>query len=250
MRLTDTVAMVTGGSSGIGAATAQALASAGARLLLVGRDKERLAAVADRTGATAIVADLSTPDGCAATAKRALHAAGRVDILVNNAGIGWAGRFASMDGGDIERLVAINLTAPLRLTRLLIPAMVERGSGHVVHVSSIAGCTGVRDEAVYAATKGGLHLFADSLRQEVAGSGVGVSIVVPGVVDTPFFDRRGTPYDRRWPRPIPPERVAGAIVDAVAHERAEAYVPGWTRMPARLHGGLPGLFRTLATRFG
>src|SRR6266536_3088320 len=133
--------------------------------------------------------------GAGAAAGRAWRH-GRVDLLVSNAGAGWAGDLAAMPLDLAERLVTLNLVAPVRLTRLLLPGMLERGGGHLVYVTSIAGATGVAREAVYAATKAGLATFADSVREDVAGSGVTVSVVVPGVVDTPFFYRRGSAYDR------------------------------------------------------
>ncbi|ETK37207.1 hypothetical protein MPTA5024_05095 [Microbispora sp. ATCC PTA-5024] len=171
-----------------------------------------------------------------------------MDVLVANAGEGWSGPLAAMPDGTLERLVAVNLTAPMRLTRLLLPAMAERGRGHLVYVASIAGALGVREEAVYAATKAGLLAFAESLRYEAPG--VGVTVVLPGVVDTPFFERRGRPYTRSRPAPVPPARVAAAVVAAVERGRAEVYVPGWLRVPARLRGAAPGTFRALARRFG
>ena len=128
--------------------------------------------------------------------------------------------------------------------------MAERGRGGVAFVSSIAGVTGVRGEAVYAATKAGLAAFAESLAYEVAGRGVTVSVIVPGVIDTPFFSRRGTPYRRARPAPIPAGRVAAAIVSALEHDRPVVYVPGWLRFPAWLHGTAPAAFRALAARFG
>jgi short-subunit dehydrogenase len=138
----------------------------------------------------------------------------------------------------------------MELTRLLLPGMIQRGRGRVVFVSSIAGVTGVSGEAVYAATKAGLSTFAESLAYEVRGAGVGVSVVVPGVIDTPFFGRRGRPYGRKRPAPIPAGRVAGAVIAALEHDRALVYVPRWLRLPAWLHGAAPGTFRTLAARFG
>jgi short-subunit dehydrogenase len=249
MRIAGSVVLVTGASSGIGAATAVLAARAGARLVLTGRDTARLDAVAERTGGTPVAADLTTADGVAAVA-RAAEAAGRVDVLVNNAGSGYAGDVADMPGDRIGPLVAANLTAPLELTRALLPAMVRRGRGHIVFVTSIAGATGVRGEAVYSAAKAGTAVFADALRQEVGRAGVGVSTVLPGIVDTPFFATRGTPYDRSTPRPVPPERVAAAILAAVERGRAETYVPGWLGLPARIRGAAPGVYRLLATRFG
>jgi short-subunit dehydrogenase len=261
MRLTGAVALVTGGSSGIGAATARALAGTGARLLIAGRDPARLAAIAGQTGGTALTADLAAPDGPAGLAAAAQRAAAAlppapgdgeagIDILVNNAGLGWAGPIGDITAEKVAELVAVNLTAPMQLTRLLLPGMVARGRGRVVFVSSIAGATGVRGEAVYSATKAGLVSFADSLAYELDGHDVRVSVIVPGVIDTPFFDRRGHPYGRKRPGPQPPERVAQAIMSCLERDRHVCYVPRWMRLPAWLHGAAPGTFRALAARFG
>jgi short-subunit dehydrogenase len=253
MRLDGAVALVTGASSGIGAATAAALATAGASLLLNGRDEARLAEVAARTGGTALCGDLAAAGGAAGLAEQALAAAaarGGIDILVNNAGLGWAGPVGEIPAAKVIELATVNLAAPIELTRLLVPGMAERGRGGVAFVSSIAGVTGVPGEAVYAATKAGLAAFAESLAYEVRGHGVTVSVIVPGVIDTPFFTRRGTPYGRARPAPIPAGRVAAAIVSALEHERPVVYVPGWLRFPAWLHGTAPGAFRALAARFG
>ena len=249
MWLSGAVALVTGASSGIGAATAAALAAAGARLILSGRDPGKLAAVAERTGATAIPADLSDPAEPARLADEATKVAGRVDVLISNAGSGWAGEIGELSNEKATELIAVNLLAPIQLARLLAPGMADRRQGRLVFVSSIAGALGVRNEAVYSAAKAGLNCFAESLSYELAGRGVGVSVVVPGVVDTPFFARRGRRYDRSWPRPIPPERVAAAITEAVTHDLGVVYVPGWMRFPAWLHATSPAAFRRLAARY-
>lgn len=249
MRLAGAVALVTGGSSGIGAAIARALTAAGAQLLIAGRDPARLAAVAQETGGVALEADLADPNGPADLATAALRAAGHVDLLVSNAGIGWAGPIGEITAAKVIELITVNLTAPIQLTRLLAPSMAERRCGRIVFVSSIAGATGVRNEAVYAAAKAGLSCFAESLSYELRDGGVGVSLIVPGVVDTPFFERRGRAYHRRWPALAPAERIAGAVVWATEHDQCELFVPGWMRFPVRLHGIAPAMFRTLATRF-
>jgi short-subunit dehydrogenase len=250
MRLAGAVALVTGATSGIGAATAAALSGAGATVLLAGRDRARLSQVAARTGGTALASDLGSPGGPASLAEAALRAAPRVDVLINNAGVGWAGAFTGMDPARICELVNVNLAAPIQLTRLLLPAMIERRRGHMVFVSSIAGATGAGHEAAYSATKAGLATFAESLAYETRGHGVGVSVIVPGVVDTPFFDRRGAPYRRKRPAPVPAERVAHAIVSALAADTYLVFVPRWMRLPWWLHGTAPGAFRLLAARFG
>ena len=251
MQLAGAVALLTGASSGIGESTALALAAAGTRLIVTGRDAERLRGVAARTDATAVPADLARPGAVEALTGSALQVHGRIDVLICNAGVGWAGPVSEMPAAKAAELTAVNLLAPVQLARLLLPGMIARRAGHLVFVSSVAGTTGVRNEAVYAATKAGLNNLAESLRYELAGTGVGISLILPGAVDTPFFSRRGKPYEQRrgWPALIASDRVARAIVSAVTEHRAEIYVPGWLRFPARLHGAAPSAFRQVAGRF-
>ncbi|MFL6072563.1 MAG: SDR family NAD(P)-dependent oxidoreductase [Mycobacteriales bacterium] len=250
MRVAGAVALVTGASSGIGRAVAVRLAGAGARVVAHGRDPDRLAELAAEIDCVTLTGDLAEPAVPAELAAAAVAAAGRVDILVNNAGLGWAGRFDAMPAADVDRLVAVNLRAPIALTRALVPGMVAGGAGHVAFVSSIAGRTAVAGEAVYAATKAGLDVFAESLRWELGGTGVTVGVLVPGVVDTGFFERRGLPYDRRRPRPVPAAEVAAALVGDIGSGRPERYLPRWLRTAVVVRAALPGPYRRLAARFG
>nr|BFD81470.1 SDR family NAD(P)-dependent oxidoreductase [Streptomyces sp. Xyl84] len=244
-------ALVTGASSGIGAAVARRLAAEGGwRMVLNGRDRARLEEVARGTSALAYPADLSGPGAERRLAEFALDRVGRVDLLVAGAGIGWAGPFSTMPQPAIDEVFDVNVLATVHLVRLLLPHMVGQGAGRVVIIGSLAGTVGVRDEAVYSAAKAALGAFADAVRYELRGTGVGISHVVPGVVDTPFFDRRGVPYRRSRPRPVPAARVADAVWEAVTRGRDEVYVPGWTRLPGRVRGAAPGLYRRLAARFG
>jgi hypothetical protein len=245
MNLAGCAALVTGASSGIGAATAEALARSGARLVLTGTDPARLAQVCQRTGGTALLADLTDEAGLAEVS----HAAAEVDLLVHSAGRGWAGEFAQMPADRVAELTALNLVAPVVLSRAALGPMRSRGRGHLVFVSSIA-TVGVHGEAVYAATKAGLRAFAASLRYELAADQVGVTTVFPGAVDTPFFDHRGQRYDRRFPRPVSPSQVAAALLRAVERDRAEVFLPRWLTMPARINGAAPEVFHRLASRFG
>jgi short-subunit dehydrogenase len=242
--------LITGASSGIGRATAIRLAGEGARVVALGRSRPALDDVAGRTSGTAVVADLTDPEAVDRAVRETRDALGSIDVLVNNAGKGWAGPFRDMDPADAERLVDVNLLAPIRLTRAVLPDMLRNGRGAIVNVSSIAGHVGVAEEAVYAATKAGLNVFSESLRYELRGSGVSVGVVSPGVIETPFFERRGRPYDRSFPRPGDPKRVAAAIVRAIRSGSAQVYAPGWMVLPARLQGSFPRLYRFLAARFG
>jgi short-subunit dehydrogenase len=250
MQIHSAVALVTGASSGIGRATALALAQRGATVLLHGRNRTALDEVADRTGGTVLVEDLVEPGGGRRLAERALAVAGRLDIVIANAGVGAAGSFATMPEEVPARLIATNLTASIELIRAVLPTMLAQRRGSIVFVTSIAGRTGVAGEAVYAATKAGLDAFAESLRLELPGTGVRVGVFVPGVVATDFFTRRGRPYGRQRPRPQSPYAAAARIVRLVETGRAEAYLPSWLRLPVAVRSVTPGLYRRLAARFG
>ncbi|MGA5290695.1 SDR family NAD(P)-dependent oxidoreductase [Streptomyces sp. R02] len=244
------VALVTGASSGIGAATARRFAAGGWHLLLSGRDRRRLEETASGTSAVLLPADLAAPDGAKMLAEAALRETGRIDLLVAGAGIGWAGPFLTMPHTDIDRVLFLDLNATLHLVREVLPAMVAAGGGRVVLVGSVAGAVGVREEAVYSAAKAGLAAFAEALRQELRGTGVGVTLVVPGPVETAFFARRGRPYHRSHPRPTSPGRVAAAVWDAVGEARDDTYVPSWLTLPSRVRALAPRLYRRLLHRFG
>jgi len=244
------IALVTGASCGLGRASAELLAARGATVLVHGRDRAALDALARRIDGVALPADLAEPGEPERLAGRAIDVAGRVDLLVANAGSGFAGEVRAMPMDRIAPLIDANLAAPIQLTRALLPGMLARGYGGLAYVSSIAGRTGVAGEAVYAATKAGLDAFAESLRLELRGTGVDVGVLVPGVIATRFFERRGQPYGRAWPRPLSAETVAAALVHLVETGGAEMYRPRWLRLPVAVRGAAPRVYRTLAGRFG
>jgi short-subunit dehydrogenase len=248
--LSGSVVLVTGASGGIGAATCTLLAKRGARVIASGRDAVALEKVAADCGGTALAADLRAPDECTQLVDRAIAVHGRVDGLVANAGVGLAGKFEASSPASLIDLVQVNLTAPMLLARALLPGLLERGQGHLAFVGSIAGLTGVPGEAAYSATKAGISGLVEALAQECHSRGVTVSSVVPGVVDTGFFERRGVPYGRRFPRLMPPEKVAQAIVTSMEQGRTETIVPRWLGLAPRVRALSPGGYRFLARRFG
>jgi uncharacterized protein len=242
VELAGRVVLVTGASRGIGAATCAALTRRGAVVVAAGRDETALGEVA---AASTVLADVADPAAAPALVAAAVDRHGRLDAVVANAGIGWAGEFAGMDPARITELVDVNLRAPMLLARAALPVL--RRPGALVFLTSIAGLVGVPGETVYSVTKAGLETFAALLREEI--DGVTVSTVAPGAVDTGFFTTRGVPYERGFPRPIPPGRVAEAVVEAIATGRERRVEPRWLALPARLSATAPKTYRALARRF-
>jgi len=250
MQLAGRVVLMTGATGGVGQATARELARAGAVLVLAGRDKTVLDDLAAAVRGYAVPGELAEPTAVERLVAAAERLAGPVDVLINNAGVGYAGQLAETPMEQINALVHINLSVPIQLTRLVLPGMLRRGRGRIVLVGSIAGVVGVRNESVYAAAKGGLAVLADSLADELAGTGVGVTLITPAAIATGFFRKRGLEYDRRVPKLMPPERLAATIRAAVEADRRRVMVPRWLELPARLHGSMPKLYRALSARWG
>ena len=186
-------ALVTGASSGIGAAVARRLSAEGWTLVLNGRDPRRLAETAAHAPAAVFPEDLTRPAAERRLTRFALDEVGRLDLLVACAGVGWAGDFATMTRRAFDEVMEVNLLTTLRLVRQVLPHMLEAGSGRVVLVGSLAGDVGVRGEAAYSASKAAVAVFADALRFELRGTGLGVSLVVPGAVDTPMRTEKRSP---------------------------------------------------------
>lgn len=250
VQLAGKVAVVTGASHGIGRATAQALAARGATVVAAGLDDDALAQLAASVGGSWLGLDVRDPAHADEVVRHALDRHGRLDVVVANAGIGHAGEVSAMTVERVCDLVDINLRAPVLLARASLGPMLQQRSGALVFISSIAGGVLVPRESVYSATKAAVEAFAEPLREELRGTGVSVSTVAPGVVATQFFDGRGEPYDRRFPRPVPPEVIAAAVVHAVEHGRRHQVVPRWLGIAPRVRGVAPSLYRTLARRFG
>jgi short-subunit dehydrogenase len=249
MQVRDAVVLVTGASGEIGAACATALRERGARLILAARDSG-LSDLAADVDAKAFICDLSKPEVADRLAVDALDVYGVVDAVVHCAGIGWRGATVEMGARRVDELVAVNLRAPLQLSRLLLPGMLERGRGHLSFVASIAAWLPVTEESVYSATKSGLLAYAESLRAELRGTGVGVSVVSPAAVRSQFWANRGTPYDRKFPRQMAPERVARAHVRGIEDERAHQMLPRWLSISPVIRAAAPAAYRAMQRRFG
>jgi short-subunit dehydrogenase len=227
--------LLTGASSGIGAATARRLARRGDDLVLLARGREGLDRVARETGAQVEVADVTDREALEAAFARA----GELDAVIANAGAGAYGPFMQADPEDIDRTIAVTLLGTANTLRCAIPRL-ERTGGTIVVTGSVAGRQPMPLAAAYSAGKHGVRGLVESVRLELraAGSPVHVALVHPGPVDTPFWVNV-TPSDRRMPPRMPswvaedPDRIAKALVGALDHPRPEQIV-GWTMKAAEL----------------
>lgn len=227
-------ALITGASSGIGAAFAAALARSGTDLILVARSEDKLRALAGEltreTGRNiqVIAADLSKPE-CGAKLKKAVDALEmQVDLLINNAGFGTTGAFEQQDAGREAEEIRLNAAAVVDLAHAFLPAMLEAKHGGVINIASSAAFQPMPYFAVYAATKAFVYSFSDALWEEVRSRGVHVMAVCPGPVDTGFFEATGA-HNLRKKVPagtmVSAETVVDAALDGLA-ARSRLVVPG------------------------
>jgi NADP-dependent 3-hydroxy acid dehydrogenase YdfG len=208
-------ALVTGGSLGIGAATARLLVEAGAWVGVVARDAGRLERAAAEMGAFALPGDVSSPDDVGRILAGAREAAGgEPDILVNAAGVFELAEIVAMEESVFRRSLEVNLVAPFLLIRAMLPSMLEAGRGHVVTIGSIAGRQAFASNAAYSASKFGVRGLHAVLDAELRGSGVRSSLVEPAATDTPLWDS----VDRERHKGLPPREAmmpASAVAEAV-----------------------------------
>src|SRR3954468_16854406 len=215
--------LLTGATGGLGRAIAKALHDKGAHLLLTGRKQEALDELAAELGGTpaeGLAADLAKPEEVHGFPARA----GQVDILVHNAGLPGSGRLESFTPEQIDRVLDVNLRAGIMLTLALLPAMTERRHGHLVYVSSMSGKVPTVRASVYGATKYGLRGVAGGLRDDLHGSGIGVSTIFPGPIQgAGMWDDAGITLPR-WVPTKSPEDVAKAVVKSIEKDRPEIAV--------------------------
>jgi short-subunit dehydrogenase len=240
--------LLTGASTGLGPYIARRLRRGGAKFVLSARNEEALNKLAADLGdSRVVVADLSR----SGEAERLAEQAGPIDVLVSNAGIPASGRLITFTVDELDRAIAVNVRAGIVLARLLLPGMLERRSGHMVFLSSIAGRIAGPGFGVYSATKFAVRGFALALRAELWGTGVGVSVIYPTFVkESGMWAETGLK-----PNPIAgevtPAQVAEAVFSAVRRNRGEVNVmPLQLRATIKLQDVAPGLFGTIARATG
>jgi short-subunit dehydrogenase len=241
--------LLTGASGGIGHAIARALHERGAQLLLSARRAEVLESLREELGAgvEVVPADLADAGDVAGLAERAAA----VDVLVANAALPASGPLDGFSAEEIDRAIDVNLRAPVQLARALVPGMAERGAGHLVFISSLAGKVASSGSSLYSATKFGLRGFAAGLREDLNGTGVGVTTVFPG-----FISAAGMFSDAKveLPRGVgtrTPKQVASAVVRGIEHDKAEIDVaPFGLRAGALASAVAPSIAASLQRRLG
>ena len=222
MELDQAVVLVTGASSGIGAATARAASEAGARVVLMARREEPIQRLANELkDAIAVAGDVTKPGQIAAVVRASTEAFGRIDVLVNNAGQGLQAMIEETDPVDFRALLELNLVAPLLMMQAVIPLMRRQGGGSIVNVSSGTTFGAAPGSGAYVASKIGLEKLSAVARAELSDDGIAVSTVIPFLTNTEFIDsiRAGQEAAREmasYVQPHPPERVAQAILALVA----------------------------------
>ncbi|MGC6416535.1 MAG: SDR family NAD(P)-dependent oxidoreductase [Bradymonadia bacterium] len=242
------IVLITGGSAGIGLEAAKRFHAAGAYLILIGRDRGRLQAARDTLGVRVdtISADIGCRDDLDRIAAHIDTTYGRLDALVNNAGFHERGPFAHIDAVDAARMVAVNLEAPIYLTRVLLDLLLK-SHGHIINVASLAGRLPVPGSATYGATKFGLRAWSLALGDELRAAGVRVSCVSPGPVDTQFImNHIDSVSDITFSQPVvKPERVASAIFHCYKQGGDEICVPQRTRYLTTVGYLFPSIRRML-----
>jgi uncharacterized protein len=239
--------LLTGATGGIGQATAAAIVPRCTNLILTGRRVDVLEPLAAELGARPIACDLASRDDLG----RLVEQAGEIDVLIANAGLPASGVVTELTQPQIDRMLEVNLRAPIALARALAPGMTERRRGHMVFMSSLSGKAAAPASSVYSATKFGLRGFALALREDLRPFGVGVSVVLPG-----FVREAGMYADAGASLPPgvgtrSPEAVAQAVIRAIERNRAEVEVaPLHLRLGAGIAGAAPALAAAVSRRLG
>ena len=253
------VVIITGSSSGIGAATARRLARNGYRIVLAARRLENLEIVAadvKRLGGEAFIiqTDLSVQKDIEIMVKSTIERFGRIDVLINNAGISFHKGFLEMSLEEIENGVRVNLTAVMQCARAVLPIMQAQGNGHIINVSSIAGLVATPNGGVYPGTKAGVVGFSDALRRELLNSGVHVSAFCPGFTPSEISPSLKAHYDGnadafKFPGLMRLEYVADQVAWLIDHPRRIYVIPKSWRILVELAYHMPWLADMLIPYF-
>ena len=243
--------IITGGSEGVGAATARQFAEAGANLMLIARNKKKLEVIAaelrSKTRVEIFAMDVSDADACVDVFKKAAFEFGGVDILVNNAGYHHRGPVEDVDAADLGKMIDVNLKAPIILSRIALPYFRTAGGGAIINVGSLAGRTPVPGSVGYAASKAGLRSFTYGLGIELADSNIKVAVVSPGPIDTGFImaDIDAT-SDLTFSQPISTaDEVAQAILDLCGNTSREQSMPKISGLLTTVMYLFPGLSKVV-----
>ncbi len=240
---------MTGATGGIGQAIARALHARGASLILTGRKTDVLDELARELGDRAETRALDLSD---ATALKSFCAdVGQVDVLVANAGLPGTGKLSEYEPDQIDRVLDVNLRAPVHMTHALLPGMVERGRGHLVYISSMSGKVATARSSLYNGTKFGLRGFAYAVREDLRGTGVGVTTVFPGFIsDAGMWADAGVDLPRGVGMKSP-EQVASAVIKGIEKDKAEIDVaPLFIRLGGWLAGPAPNAVAAINKRGG
>jgi uncharacterized protein len=247
VNLAGRTVLLTGATGGIGHAIAHAGAARGAQLVLTGRRAEVLEPLATELSARAVACDLSRAEEVA----RLLGEVGNADVLIANAALPASGLLSSFSVEEVDAALAVNLRAPMVLAHGLAAGMTARGHGHIVFISSISGKTASIGGSVYSATKFGLRGFALGLREDLRGTGVGVSTVFPGFISDAGMFHEAEVKLPGYVATRTPEQVAAGVVRAIEHDRSEVDVaPLAVRLGAAVAGLAPELSGRLQRRLG
>lgn len=247
--------IITGGSEGVGAATARRFAAAGANLVLVARNRKNLERMAEElrpaTSVQIVTMDVSDTDACGNLFKKAQFEFGGVHVLVNNAGFHERGPVAKVSVAELGRMIDVNLKAPIVLSRLAIPYLQQSGGGAIINVGSLAGRTPVPGSATYSATKAGLRAFTKALAEEVRDLQIKVAIVSPGPIDTGFImSNIDNVTDLTFSQPISSaDEVAGEIMKLCLNARGERSMPPISGFLTTMTYLFPGVGRAMRPVF-
>ncbi|RXZ78352.1 SDR family oxidoreductase [Paenibacillaceae bacterium] len=222
--------LITGATSGIGLLTAQMLINAGAMPILTGRNEAKLRAVCDTLNGQfgSAVMDVTDSESVLETVNRVDSEYGGIDVLVNNAGFAWFETLAEAPLAHFIEMMDTNYMGTVRCTKAVLPHFMKRGSGHIVNIASMAGKIGTPKSTGYSATKHAVLGFSNALRLELQGSGIAVSAVNPGPIDTPFFETAdpGGHYVKQVSAfMLPPEKVVHTIIKVIDRRIPEIDLP-------------------------